>query len=129
MENLLDTGKVKAIGVSNFSHAELESLLKTAKVKPAVHQYETHPYLQKKAFLEWHKSHGIQVIAYSPFGNQNQVYDAGAKVDILIEHSVIQKIAKKHNATGAQVTLAWGIKRGTCVVPKSINEGRIKANF
>jgi alcohol dehydrogenase (NADP+) len=129
MEKLLDTGKVKAIGVSNFSKAELEKLIKSATIKPAVHQFETHPYLQQQAFVDWHKAQGIEVTAYSPFGNQNQVYDSGAKVGTLIEHPVITKIAKKHGTTGAAVALAWGIKRGTSVVPKSVNEGRIKQNM
>ena len=129
MEKLLDTGKVKAIGVSNFSKKELEDLIKVAKVKPAVHQLETHPYLQQQEFIDWHKEQGIAVTAYSPFGNQNDIYDAGKRVNILIKHPIITKIAKKHGCTGAQVALAWGIKRGTSVVPKSVNEGRIKSNF
>jgi len=129
MEKLLETGKVKAIGVSNFSKNELESLLKSAKVKPAVHQFETHPYLQQQAFVDWHKQQGILVTAYSPFGNQNKIYDEGAKVNPLIEHPIITKIATKHKTTGAVVALAWGIKRGTAVVPKSVNEGRIKGNM
>src|SRR5438045_2262649 len=119
MEKLLDTGKVKAVGVSNFSRKELEDLLKTAKVRPAVHQIETHPYLQQQSFLDWHKQQGIGVTAYSPLGNQNDVYDAGKKLDKLIETPTITKIAKKHGASGNQVVLAWGIKRGTSVVPKS----------
>jgi alcohol dehydrogenase (NADP+) len=129
MEKLLDTGKVKNIGISNFSKKELEDLLKVAKIKPSVHQLETHPYLQQQDFLDWHKQQGILVTAYSPFGNQNDIYDSGEKVETLMEHPVIAKIAKKHGCTGAQVTLAWGIKRGTSVVPKSVNEGRIKSNF
>jgi alcohol dehydrogenase (NADP+) len=129
MEKLLDTGKVKSIGVSNFSKKELEDLLKTAKVKPAVHQMETHPYLQQQSFINWHKQQGIQVIAYSPLGNQNDIYDSGKKVARLIETPTITKIAKKHGFNGAQVTLAWGIKRGTSVVPKSVNEERIRSNF
>ena len=129
MEKLLDTGKVKAIGVSNFSKKELEDLLKTAKIKPAVHQIETHPYLQQQSFIDWHKQQGIVVTAYSPFGNQNRIYDSGKKLEPLIEHPTIVKIAKKHGVTGAQVTLAWGIMRGTSVIPKSVNDERIKSNF
>jgi alcohol dehydrogenase (NADP+) len=129
MEKLVDTGKVKNIGVSNFSKAELQKLLKTAKIKPAVHQLETHPYLQQQSFIDWHKEQGIHVIAYSPFGNQNDIYDSGSKVDTLIKHPVIKKIAKKHGCKNADVVLAWGMKRGTSVVPKSVHEGRIKANF
>ena len=129
MEKLLDTGKVKAIGVSNFSKAELEDLIKNAKVKPAVHQIETHPYLQQQEFVDWLHSQDIHVTAYSPFGNQNDIYDSGSKVQKLISHPTIQKIAEKHNVSGSDVALAWNIKRGCSVVPKSVNEGRIKSNL
>lgn len=129
MEKLVDKGKVKQIGISNFSKSEVEKLLKTAKIKPAVHQIETHPYLQQQSFVDWHKDQGIHVTAYSPFGNQNNIYDAGSKVQTLIEHPVITKVAKKHGVSGAEVALAWGMKRGTSVVPKSVHEGRIKKNF
>jgi alcohol dehydrogenase (NADP+) len=129
MESLVDTGKVKAIGVSNFSKAELEDLLKHAKIKPAVHQIETHPYLQQQEFVDWHKSQGIHVTAYSPFGNQNDIYDSGSKVETLIKHPTIQKVAKKHGVAGSDVALAWNIKRGCSVVPKSVNEKRIESNL
>ena len=129
MEILVATGKVKNIGISNFSKSEIEELLKTAKIKPAVHQLETHPYLQQQAFIDWHEEQGIHVTAYSPFGNQNDFYDAGAKLGPLIEHPTIRKIAKKHDVKNANVVLAWGMKRGTSVVPKSVNEERIKMNW
>ena len=109
--------------MSNFSRKELEDLLKTAKVKPAVHQIKTHPYLQQQSFLDWHKQQGIGVTAYSPLGNQNHIYDA------LIETPTITKIAKKHGVSGNQVVLAWGVKRRTSVIPKCVNEGRIKSNY
>lgn len=129
MEKLLDTGKVKSIGISNFSKKELEILLKAAKIPPSVHQIETHPYLQQTSFLEFHKKNGIEVTAYSPFGNQNDIYDSGKDVHTLVEHEIIQKVAKKHGVSGPQVAIAWGIKRGTTVIPKSVNEERIKSNF
>ena len=129
MEKLLDTGKVKSIGISNFSKKELETLLKSAKIAPSVHQIETHPYLQETSFLEFHKKNGIEVTAYSPLGNQNDIYDAGKDVHALVEHEIIQKVAKKHGVSGAQVAIAWGIKRGTTVIPKSVNQERIKSNF
>jgi alcohol dehydrogenase (NADP+) len=129
MEKLVDTGKVKNIGVSNFSKSEIQTLLQKAKIPPAVHQIETHPYLQQSEFLDYHKENGIHVTAYSPFGNQNVIYDSGSKVQTLIEHPVIKKVADKHGVTGAEVVLAWGINRGTSVIPKSVNENRIKTNF
>jgi alcohol dehydrogenase (NADP+) len=73
MEKLYKSGKAKAIGVSNFSKAEMERLIKETSVVPAVHQLELHPYLQQKEFADWHKSQGIHVTQYSPFGNSNEV--------------------------------------------------------
>ena len=129
MEKLLETGKVKAIGVSNFSQKALEQLITRGNVKPAVHQLESHPYLQQQAFLDWHKEQGIEVTAYSPFGNQNTFYDSGTKIQRLIEHPTMVKIAKKHGCGTNHIALAWGIKRGTSVVVKSVNDDRIKSNF
>jgi len=129
LEKLVDTGKVKNIGISNFSKGEVQKLLETAKIRPAVHQLETHPYLQQQAFIDWHKEQGIHVTAYSPFGNQNEFYGGTGKVGALIEHPTIAKIAKKHGVTNADIALAWGIKRGTSVIPKSVNEARIKSNL
>jgi len=71
MEKLFTTGKTKAIGVSNFSRAELENLLKETSVVPAAHQIELHPWLQQREFCDFHKSKCILITQYSPFGNQN----------------------------------------------------------
>ena len=113
MEKCLQSGKTRAIGVSNFSKAELERLIKEADVVPAVHQYENHPYLQQRAFAEFHKEKGIHVTQYSPFGNQNEIYDAGKEMGKLMDDPVLVEIGEKHGKTGAQVALAWGIAHGT----------------
>lgn len=84
MEKLIKTGKAKAIGISNFSKAELEHLLKETTVVPAVHQMELHPWLQQKSFTEFNKSKGIHIIQYSPFGNQNEIYDSGKNMGKLM---------------------------------------------
>jgi diketogulonate reductase-like aldo/keto reductase len=76
MEKLLTTGKAKAIGVSNFSKAELETLLKEGSIVPAAHQLECHPWLQQKEFTQWCQIKGIHIQQYSPFGNQNEIYDS-----------------------------------------------------
>ncbi|GAB7348532.1 hypothetical protein MBLNU459_g6926t1 [Dothideomycetes sp. NU459] len=129
MEKLLESGKAKAIGVSNFSKAELERLLKETSVVPAAHQIECHPYLQQKEFFEWHKSKGIHVTQYSPFGNQNEIYSKGQNMGKLIEDPTLAEIGKKYNKSGAQVALAWGIAHGRTVIPKSKTESRIKQNL
>jgi diketogulonate reductase-like aldo/keto reductase len=129
MEKCLSSGKTRAIGVSNFSKAELERLIKESSVVPAVHQIECHPYLQQNGFTDFHKQKGIHVTHYSPFGNQNEIYDSGKNMGKLIDDPVLTEIGKKHGKTGAQVALAWGIAKGHSVIPKSKTEERIKANL
>ena len=127
MEKLLQTGKTKAIGISNFSQAEIERLLKDTSVVPAAHQIELHPYLQQPNFAAFHKKHNIHVQQYSPFGNQNEIY--GSNLGKLIEDPTLVEIGKKYNKNGAQVALAWGISKGHSVLPKSKTPERIQANL
>ncbi|KAL6703279.1 hypothetical protein ACN47E_010067 [Coniothyrium glycines] len=129
MEKCLESGKARAIGVSNFSKAELESLIKETSVVPAANQIERHPYLQQQSFVDFHKHKGIHVTQYSPFGNQNEIYDAGKNMGKLMDDPVLIEIGKKHGKTGAQVALAWGIASGHSVIPKSKTESRIKSNL
>jgi len=129
VEKLYKSGKAKAIGVSNFNQSELERVLKEGDVEPAVHQMELNPWLQQSAFVDWHKSKGIHVTAYSPFGNSNQIYDSPQGLGKTIEDPVLVDIGKKHQKSGAQVALAWGVSRGTSVIPKSKTEARIKQNL
>lgn len=129
MEKLLKTGKCKAIGVSNFSQYELEELLKQCSTVPTVHQIELHPYLTQKSFHDFHIKHNIHVTQYSPFGNQNEIYGSGKDTPQLIDDPVLAEIGKKHNKSGAQVALAWGIAHGRSVIPKSKTPARIAANF
>jgi diketogulonate reductase-like aldo/keto reductase len=129
MEKLVASGKCRAIGVSNFSRAEMERLLRETSVVPAAHQFELHPYLQQPAFAEWHRSHNIHVTQYSPFGNANPIYDKGEQLPKLIEDPVLKDIGRKYGKNGAQVALAWGIAQGHSVIPKSKTPSRIQANF
>lgn len=129
MERCMESGKTKAIGISNFSKGELERLLKETRVVPAVHQIELHPWLQQNSFTEWHKQKGIHVTQYSPFGNQNEIYDSGKNMGKLMDDPVLVEIGKKHRKSGAQVALAWGITKGHSVIPKSKTEHRIKDNL
>lgn len=129
MEKCVQSGKARAIGVSNFSKSELERLLNETSVVPAAHQIELHPYLQQSSFAAFHAQKGIHVTHYSPFGNQNEIYDAGKNMGKLMDDPVLVEIGKKHGKTGAQVALAWGIAQGHSVIPKSKTESRIKANL
>jgi alcohol dehydrogenase (NADP+) len=129
MERLVEKGKCRAIGISNFSKSEIERLLSQSSTVPAAHQIENHPYLAQHSFDAFHKSKGIHITQYSPFGNQNEIYDSGKSMGKLIEDPVLVEIGKKYNKSGAQVALAWGIAKGHSVIPKSKTPSRIKANL
>ncbi|XP_020622195.1 alcohol dehydrogenase [NADP(+)]-like isoform X2 [Orbicella faveolata] len=129
MEQLLDKGLCKAIGISNFTVKKTKALLETAKIVPACNQVELHPYLPQPELLKFCASKGIVVTAYSPLGSPDR---PGANADsdpVVLNNPVLQKIADKHNTTIALVALAWGIKRETPVLPKAVSESHIKENF
>jgi alcohol dehydrogenase (NADP+) len=122
--------KVSHLGVCNFSPAQLKSLITETGAKPYVHQMELHPYLQQTSWVALHKVLGISVTAYSPLGNSNPTYNREKEPPPpLLENEVLVEIAKKRNCTTAQVALAWGIGRGTSVIPKSKHEEYIVENF
>jgi diketogulonate reductase-like aldo/keto reductase len=122
MEKLVDSGKVRSIGVSNFCVKDLEELLEYAQILPAINQVELHPYLAQNKLLEFCKSKGITVTAYSPLGSKP------APGTVLFD-PVVAEIAKKHNKSPAQVLISWALQRDTVVIPKSVNPQRIVENF
>ena len=103
-------GKHSEIGTRSQSHGQ-STYLSCAQT-PAAHQLECHPWLQQPGFNEWHKKHGIAVMQYSPFGNQNEIYDKGKEMGKLMDDPTLVEIGKKYGKTGAQVALAWGIAHG-----------------
>jgi len=117
------TGKVKNIGVSNFTVEQIKAIVAATGVKPLVNQVELHPLNPQNELLEYCNQEGIHLTAYSPLGNN--LKDKPKVTD----NDAIKAIAKKLNATEAQVLIAWGAQRGTTVIPKSVNEDRIKSNF
>ena len=130
MEELVDAGLVKGIGISNFAKREVEQILKYGRIRPTAHEFETHPYLQQQSFVDWNRKQGIQVIAYSPFGNINPIYKGKhPELPRSLENPIIVDLAKSYNATPAQIILAWGIQRGTIVIPKSVHEERVLENL
>lgn len=126
MEELVDAGLVKAIGVANFTVPMLIDLLSYARIKPAVNQVELHPYLQQPELLEFCKYNNIVVAAYSPLGSPGNYKKKG--FPLLIEDETIMEIAKAHNKSSSQVLLRWGLQRDTIVIPKSVDYDRIQEN-
>jgi len=123
MEKLLETGKTKAIGVSNFNVRRLKELLATCKVKPAVNQIEIHPYLQQSDLMAFCKSQDILLEAYSPLGN-NQTGEPKT-----VDDAEVHAVGKSLDMDPGQVLVSWGVQRGWVVLPKSVTEKRIKGNF
>ncbi|KAG6382068.1 NADP-dependent oxidoreductase domain-containing protein [Boletus reticuloceps] len=123
MMKLRETGKVKAIGVSNFTISQLQGIIDATGVVPAANQVEAHPLLPQDDLVAYCAAKSIHLTAYSPLGN-NLV-----GVPMLTEHPVVQTVAKSLDATPAQVLIAWGVYRGYSVIPKSVHEGRIISNF
>ncbi|GAA4842830.1 aldo/keto reductase [Actinomycetospora corticicola] len=118
-EEAVKDGKTKSIGVSNFQDHHLERLFSETETVPAVNQIELHPHMQQLAMRSFDERHGIATEAWSPIGQGKGVIDEPA----------IEGIAKKHDKTGAQVTLRWHIQLGNIVFPKSVTPSRIQENF
>lgn len=126
MEELADGGKARAIGVSNWTIEGLEKLLKFARIKPTVNQIEIHPFLPNSELVNFCLKNGIMPAAYSPLGSQNQVPSTGETVR---ENTALNAVAKHSGHNLAQVLLAWGLRRGYIVLPKSSTPSRIESNF
>ncbi|KAJ7550535.1 hypothetical protein O6H91_07G105100 [Diphasiastrum complanatum] len=126
MESLLDSGKVRNIGVSNFSSKKLQDLISHASIIPAVNQVECHPIWQQHKLRTFCTANGIHLSAYSPIGSpgsRNML-----KLSVL-DHPVVKEVAEKLGKSPAQVALRWGIQAGNSVLPKSTRAERIKSNF
>ena len=121
MEKLVDGGKCRAIGLSDVSPEQLREVFEAARIKPAVVQVESHPYLPQTECLEFCESHGVVLLAFAPLGH-------GIKPGVL-EDATIVAIAQRVHQTPAQVLLAWAIQRGTAVLTTPKTPGRARENF
>lgn len=118
LESLLEKGKVKSIGVSNYTIKHLEDMKHYLKVVPAVNQVELHVFLQQPELLEYCKQNGIVVEAYSPIAHGHG-----------LDNKVLKEIADKHGKSTAQIMVRWCIEVGTVPLPKSTNPERIAENI
>ena len=125
MEQLVDEGLVKSIGVSNFNVQLLYDLLTYATIKPSVNQIEIHPYNSQNNLIKFCQLNSIQVIAYSAIGttaNKNK------NDKELLKDDILNKIGKKYKVSAAQVALKWNLQRNVAVLTKSNNIERISEN-
>ena len=122
MEQLVDMGLTKSIGISNFNCASILDLLQYARIRPATLEIEHHPYLVQKALIDFVQSEGIAVTAYSSFGPQGYIemdLEHAKKTPHLFEHPLIIEVARNHRKSPPQVLLRWATQRGIAVIPKS----------
>ncbi|OJG80960.1 aldo/keto reductase [Enterococcus pallens] len=118
MEEIYESGRAKAIGVSNFHQHHIEELMKTAKIKPMVNQIELHPTLTQVPLREYLAQEEIAVEAWSPLGQGK-----------ILENKTLVSIGEKHGKTAAQVIIRWHLQSDIIVIPKSVHEERIQQNF
>jgi len=130
MEACKKAGLTRHIGVSNFSIKKIKDLIAVCEIKPEANQIELQPFLAQNAMLEFCNKEKIVLTAYSPLGSIDRpaVFKAPDEPSLL-ENPTIMKIAKSHGISTAQVLIRWAIQRGTSVIPKSINPGRMKQNL
>jgi len=127
MEKLVDEGKVRSIGVSNFPLVLLHDMYNQARIKPAVNQIEVHPFYVRSSLVNYCLSRNIAVTAHTPLGGgqlNSQQWAAAAPMD----SEVIKGIADAKGKAPAQVILRWLLQRNIIVIPKSLSQPRIVAN-
>ncbi len=117
METIYESGRAKAIGVSNFMIHHLQDLLEDARIVPMVNQIEFHPYLQQPDLVEYCQQHNIQIEAWSPLMKGR-----------VLEIPELEELGKKYGKNPVQITLRWLLQRGIVVIPKSIKKKRIQGN-
>jgi diketogulonate reductase-like aldo/keto reductase len=121
LERLVDEGPCKSIGLSDVTLEKVREIVAAARIKPAVVQVESHPYLPEWDLLDFCREHGIVLLAFAALGH-------GMDPKVL-EDPVITAIAQRVHKTPAQVALAWAVQRGTAFLSTSITPHRIQANF
>ncbi|KAL2329023.1 hypothetical protein Fmac_022450 [Flemingia macrophylla] len=128
MEDLVSSGLVRSIGISNYDIFLTRDCLAYSKIKPAVNQIETHPYFQRDSLIKFCQKHGICVTAHTPLGGAAANTEWFGSVSCL-DDQVFKGLAEKYKKTPAQIALRWGIQRNTAVIPKTSKLERLKENF
>lgn len=120
MEKAYQEGKVKAIGLSNFTAEQIQEILNICEVKPAVLQTEVHPYSQEQELKQFLSKEGIVIQAWYPLGHGDST---------LIQEPLFTELGKKYGKSNAQIILRWHIQDGNIVIPGSKNPAHIRDNF
>ena len=118
MELLLESGKARSIGVSNFQERHLQRLLEDASITPHVNQIEFHPYQQDLELINFCKERNICVGGYSPLAKGR-----------LLDDPMVKQVAKEKGVTAAQVVIRWSLQKDIITIPKSTKVDRVTENF
>jgi len=130
MEAAVDEGLARHIGVSNFNLERVKHLVNNSRIQPEMNQVELHPFLPQSDLLDGCRDLGVHLTAYSPLGSKDR--SSAIKKDdepLLLEHPAVKRVADKRDCTPGQVLISWAVHRGTAVIPKSTNAGRIQENL
>ena len=120
MEKACKEGKVRAIGLSNFTAAQIQEILDICEVRPAILQTEVHPYSQEQELKKFLEKENMVIQAWYPLGHGDKA---------LMEEPVFSRRARNYGKSNAQIILRWHIQAGNVVIPGSKNPDHIRANF
>ena len=130
MERLVDDVLARHIGVCNYNTGLLHDLMSYARIKPAMLQIESHPYLTQEALIRTAQEYGMAVTAFSPLGASSYLeLDMASQEETVLTERVVAEIAERHDVSAAQVVLRWGLQRGTSVIPKTTKPERLSENL
>lgn len=121
MEDLYDEGKIRAIGISNFSAERMVDIATFNRIPPAVNQVETHLFWQQYYLHEWMKKYNVQHEAWGPLAQH--------RLKEIMGNPVVKEIAQKHDKTPAQIVLRQHVQRGIVIIPKSTHKNRMEQNL
>ncbi|KAK6632597.1 hypothetical protein RUM43_013365 [Polyplax serrata] len=128
MEECVNKGLTKSIGVSNFNSQQLADILSICTIKPVVNQIECHPYLNQMKLSEFCRERDVLITAYSPLGSPDRPWAKPGDAQ-LMDDEKLKQVAQKYNKTVAQVLIRYQVDRGHSVIPKSVTKSRILENF
>jgi D-xylose reductase len=130
LEDLVNKGYTKSIGVCNYNVQSLMDLLSYAEIKPVINQFENHPYLNQRNLVKYCQANNIQVMAYNSICRGGYVYKYHSKVNLnLLEEELIKEIAEKYNTNPGLIALNWALSQELIVIPSTSNPRRMKENM
>ncbi|KAM4089220.1 hypothetical protein ACJW30_07G130800 [Castanea mollissima] len=128
MEDLVSMGLIRSIGISNYDIFLTRDCLAYSKVKPAVNQFESHPYFQRDFLVKFCRKHGICATNHTPLGGSVANTELFGS-DSYLDEPILKGLAKKYKKSVVQIVLWWNIQRNTVVIPKTSKIERLKREF